>query len=115
MKPSTASLALRLGLLLTAALLPVSSTLAQSPRDPEVIRLQREIAEARAMIAKWTQTLHALEWKLARAEAGPPGLRFPVEIERAMIGEGMKASGQLLLRPLSTPRGQSGNFKSPRD
>jgi len=110
-----AALALGLGLLFSASLIPATSARAQSPRDPEVVRLQREIAHARAMIDMWTQTLHALEWKLARAEVGPPGLRFPVEVERAMIGEGMKASQQRQLRAPSLPRFQRSSAIPPRD
>jgi hypothetical protein len=114
MNPRTAFLALGLALLISASLIPATCTRAQSPRDPEVIRLKREIAQARAMIAKWTQALQALEGQLDRAEAGPPGLRFPVDVERAMIGQGLEASQRL--RPQSAPSaGQSrGGFMPPR-
>ena len=107
---------LALPVLFACLLFPLSCALAQSPRDPEVMRLQREIAQARAMIAKWTETLHSLEQQLARAEAAPPGLRFPYDVERAMIGQGLRASQQLQLRPQSTaPAGQSrGGFIPPR-
>jgi len=114
MKPRMALLALGLGLLVSASLIPATSAWVQAPRDPEVIRLKREIAQARAMIAKWTQTLRDLEEHLARAQSVPPGLRFPVEVERAMIGQGLEASQRL--RPQSTaPAGQSrGGFIPPR-
>ena len=115
MKPRMASLVLRVGLLVTAALIPAASTLAQSPRYPEVIRLQREIAQARAMIAQWTETLRDLEGQLARARSGPPGLRFPYDVERAMIGEGMKSSRLRQLPTRSTPEFLRGIVIPPRD
>ncbi|MCI0357244.1 MAG: hypothetical protein L0211_02005 [Planctomycetaceae bacterium] len=115
MKPRMAALALGLGLVFSATLIPPTSAAAQSPPDPEVMRLQREIDQARAMIAKWTETLHALQKQLARTQSIPPGLRFPYDVERAMIGEGMKASQQRQLRAPSTPRFQRGSVKPPRD
>jgi len=110
MKPGLA-----LSVLVLCLLFPLSDALAQVPRDPEVLRLQREIAQARAMITKWTETLHALEQQLARAQSAPPVLRFPYDVERAMIGEGMKASQQRQLRAPSTPQFQRGSVTPPRD
>lgn len=75
----------------------------QSPPDREVIELQREIAQAEAMIAKLQADLAALKERLARAEAlqaGSGSLRFPWDIERAMIGEGIERSRGRLSEPL---------------
>jgi hypothetical protein len=94
----------------------VSSAAAQEPilRRPE--QLRREIAEVRANIAEQTLRLQLLEKELAALEsprdAIPPGLRFPVGIERAMLGEGnagpqgwpLKQPRDLYLQPLQPPR-----------
>jgi hypothetical protein len=59
--------------------------------------LRREIAQAKAMIAKWQADLAALETRLAELEGrlqGGGALRFPWDVERAMIGEGVGRSLQ---------------------
>jgi hypothetical protein len=55
------------------------------------------------MIAKWQADLAALKERLARAEAlqaGTGPLRFPWDIERAMLGEGIERSRGRLIEPL---------------
>jgi uncharacterized coiled-coil protein SlyX len=98
MRPTLIGLVIGLcGLGLTA---PVRG---QSPPDREIIELQREIAQAEAMIAKWQADLAALKERLARAEAlqaESGSLRFPWDIERAMIGEGIQRSRGRVLEPL---------------
>ena len=75
----------------------------QSPPSREVIELKREIAQEEAMIAKWQADLAVLKGRLARAEAlqaGTGPLRFPWDVERAMLGEGIERSRGRLLEPL---------------
>jgi hypothetical protein len=71
------------------------------PSDPEIRRLELEIAKAKAALAKMTEDLRALEKRLARVReaqrGGGPIFMFPYDIERAMIGDGMKK----LFRPQS--------------
>lgn len=84
--------------------------IAQAPPGSEIAELRREIAEAKAMIAKWQADLAALEQRLVRIEARLPGtsyLRFPWDVERAMIGEGMQRSHGHLLAPPSSQKGGS--------
>jgi hypothetical protein len=97
MRPAFIGLVIGLcGLCITA------SARGQSP-SREVIELRREIAQAEAMIAKWQADLAALKERLARAEAlqaGTGPLRFPWDIERAMLGEGIERSRGRLIEPL---------------
>ena len=79
-----------LSLMIGAALLvPAASAPAQIlDHDPEVARLQREIEQLEAEIETLTANLKLLKERLAKAHAGGGYLRFPVNVERAMIGEG---------------------------
>ena len=79
------------------SLLFPANAMAQLRPSSEILELQREIAQARAMVEKWTADLAALEKRLAQAEARQRGtgyFRFPWDVERAMIGEGMQRSGR---------------------
>jgi septal ring factor EnvC (AmiA/AmiB activator) len=90
-----------------------ANVLAQPPLAGEVAELKREIARARAMIDKWQAELAALEQRLSRIEArlsAASRLRFPWEIERAMLGEGMERS---LRQQLAPPRILRGGELSP--
>jgi len=67
----------------------------QQPFSPRAQELRREIINVRASITALTDRLNKLEKELAamgapRVPEGqplPPGLRFPVDIERAMMGQ----------------------------
>jgi len=67
----------------------------QQPLSPRAEELRREIINVRASITALTDRLNRLEKELAGMDAPrvperqplPPGLRFPVDIERAMMGQ----------------------------
>ena len=67
----------------------------QQPLSPRAEELRREIIKVRAAITEQTNRLKQLEQELAAIDAPrirlpqpvPPGLRFSVDIERAMMGQ----------------------------
>ena len=96
----------------------LSPAQAQAPPSPEIVQLRREIAQAKAMIAKWQTDLAALEARLAELEGralGGGALRFPWDVERAMIGEGIGRSREYRSFPLpgQQPREFFRNGSSP--
>jgi len=98
-----------LGLMIGLGWLGLSGrAIAQAPPGSEIAELRREIAQAKAMIAKWQTDLAALEQRLSRIDArlsATSYLRFPWDVERAMIGEGMERSRRFVELPRQ--RGQS--------
>jgi cell division septum initiation protein DivIVA len=67
---------------------------AQTPGD-DVKRLREEIQRIEAQIKELSAQRDSLKAKLAKAERSspqPPALRFPIEIERAMLQDGMPAA-----------------------
>jgi len=83
----------------------------QQPLSPRAEELRREIIKVRATITEQTNRLNQLEKELAAMGAPrgperqpiPPGLRFPVDIERAMMGQHLQRPWQGL-QPLNEPR-----------
>jgi hypothetical protein len=89
----------------------VSGASGQQPTSPRAEELRREIIKVRAAITEQTNRLNQLEKELAAIDAPrvhkhqtlPPGLRFPVDIERAMMGQRSTQRPWQGLQPLNDP------------
>jgi hypothetical protein len=69
--------------------LPGAPAVSKQQAGGEPAELRREISELKAILIKLNEQLEALEQRLARVEARPwvgnPSLRFPLDVERAMM------------------------------
>jgi hypothetical protein len=106
MNPTLAAMAVGL-----CSLVPLAAAPAQTKADADVTELRREIARVKEQIAALTDHMKKLEVRLRQAEArqapapggtAPRKLLFPVDIERAMMGEAEAGA-----RPVSPRRGDS--------